>query len=197
MNDTAIRMTKQTQVSETSRQVHSPRSSIQTMDVLMAEEPLLRRIIAGTGLTGADAEDILQETSIKALQVAQSWATHLDCRRWLARVTINACVTEHRRFARVRRHEDALGNQQQSRLHRPGSATTAMAREESDLVHQAMAKLEQTLLLPIVLKYFCDLSSQEISLILRISPEAVRARLYQGRLRLAKTLTQRGLHHGP
>ena len=88
-----------------------------------------------------------------------------------------------------------MKNKQQSHLHTPSSATKAMAREEANLVHQAMAELEQTLLMPMALKYFCDLNSQEISLILKISPGAVRARLYQGRLRLAKTLTQKGLHH--
>lgn len=195
MENTAANIMEQAHTAETFKHVHSPENSIQTMDVLMAEEPLLRRIIAGAGLMGAHAEDILQDISIKAFKSVQPWATHADCKRWLARITVNACITEHRRFARVLKHRGAMKNKQQSHLHTPSSATKAMAREEANLVHQAMAELEQTLLMPMALKYFCDLNSQEISLILKISPGAVRARLYQGRLRLAKTLTQKGLHH--
>ena len=61
MNNAAVKTVKLAYPAENMKQVHSQKNSVETVDVLMAEKPLLRRIIIGAGRTGADAEDILQE----------------------------------------------------------------------------------------------------------------------------------------
>ena len=168
---------------------------MKAVDILQAEEALLRRLVAGAGLVGMDADDVLQEVSLKALQTTKSWLERHDCVRWLVRVTLNACMTEHRRQGVARRHVSGLWKRQQARPSPRSGASRVMDREQLTLIHEALNQLEQSLLIPLVLRYFCDMNSREIGQLLNISAEAVRGRLYQGRLRLAKTLTKGGLHN--
>ena len=72
-------------------------SKIRPVDVFLAERGRFRRIAAGMGLAGADLEDCLQDVSVKALEKTERFDSEENCLCWLARVTINRCLTEHRR----------------------------------------------------------------------------------------------------
>ena len=72
-------------------------SKLKLMDVFYAELGRLKRIAAGFGLSASDGEDVLQDVSIKALERSGENRTHQEYIRWLTKVTINRCLTEHRR----------------------------------------------------------------------------------------------------
>jgi DNA-directed RNA polymerase specialized sigma24 family protein len=66
------------------------------MDIFLAQRAKLRRIAAGMGLGPSDVDDVLQDVSIKALEGPEGLDTKEQSARWLIRVTINRCITEHR-----------------------------------------------------------------------------------------------------
>lgn len=161
-------------------------------EVFLAEAALLRKVIAGMGLRAADAEDVLQTVSVKCLDPFCAFAERTQCRRWLIRVTMNECVTEHRRRRRLRRHATGMAE------HGRGPAANdpaqdAISSEQGDAIQAALRDLPDELLQPLVLRYFCDQSSAEIGEILSLPASTVRSALCKGRMALARALMKRGI----
>jgi len=73
------------------------------------------------------------------------------------------------------------------------NVSSLKAAEELEIVRQSMKKLDENLLGPIVLRYFCDMSSNEISEVLEQNPSTIRGRLRDARMILAKALLARGV----
>ena len=65
--------------------------------------------------------------------------------------------------------------------------------EELDVVRRTLAELDPSLLLAVVLRYFCDMDSGEIAETLEWNASTVRSRLREARLILAGKLLQRGI----
>ena len=65
--------------------------------------------------------------------------------------------------------------------------------EELEIVRETLQEMDNTLLMPLVLRYFCDLNSKEVGEILSLSPSTIRSQLQQGRMILAKRLIERGI----
>lgn len=160
--------------------------------VFLAERPLLRKIVAGLGLQASDAEDVLQTVSLKCLNHPTAFADRNACRRWLIRVTTNECITEHRRTRRFGRHAGKIA-QRRRRSETRGPVESAISSEQLELVQQALRALDDGLLRPLVLRYFCHLTSAEIGKILDMPAPTVRSMLGKGRMALAKALMKRGI----
>ena len=165
---------------------------IKPAEVFLAEVALLRKMIAGLGLRGGDVEDVLQAVSLKCLNHTPVFADRCQCRRWLIRVTTNECISEHRRVGRFRRHVPGIVE------HRPrtvpsGPIESAISSEQLEAVREALQGLDDQFLRPLVLKYFCDLSSAEIGATLDMPASTVRSLIRKGRLALARALTKRGI----
>lgn len=168
------------------------RADIEPAEVFLAETALLRKVIAGMGLRGGAAEDVLQTVSVKCLDHHPAFADRWHCRRWLIRVTTNECVTEHRRMGRFRRYAVSIVE----RRCRPAARSpleSAVSSEQVEAVRQVLRDLDDELLKPLVLKYFCDLSSAEIGATLEMPGSTVRSLLRKGRLALARALMKRGI----
>ena len=78
-------------------QTAGQQTSDSKLRVFFAEIGRLKQIIAGFGLSTTDGEDVLQDVSIKALERSEENRTHQEYIRWLIKVTVNKCLTEHRR----------------------------------------------------------------------------------------------------
>ena len=61
-------------------------------------------------------------------------------------------------------------------------------REQYDLIHRALARLDPSLRTVLVLRYFVDFSSREIADMLDMADSTVRGQLRAGRKRLATEL---------
>jgi RNA polymerase sigma-70 factor (ECF subfamily) len=167
-------------------------ANVKPAEVFLTETALLRKVIAGLGLRGADADDILQTVSVKCLHHAGGFTDRRRCRRWLIRVTTNECITEHRRAARFRRHS-ANTVERRCRPTAKGPIDSAVSSEQIGAVQEALHEMDEKLLKPLVLRYFCDLKSAEIGEILDLPATTVRSLLLKGRLALAKALLNRGI----
>lgn len=169
------------------------------MEVFSAELWRLKQIIAGMGLSASDGEDVLQDVSIRALKRCKGGSrTALPSRqdniKWLIKVTVNRCLMEHRRRRTFRRHAgEILKRRLEAKKASKPAVEKVIVAEELEIVRENLQKLDDSLLAPMVLRYFCDLNSKEVGEILALSPSTVRSRLREARMILAKGLLERGV----
>ena len=174
-------------------QAASERSSESNfVDVFLAELGRLKRIVAGMGLSASDSEDVLQDVSMQALRRSGKHQTKEESIRWLIKVTVNRCLIEHRRRKTFRRRASEI-LKRRSETKTDSTAEKVIAAEELEIVRESLQELDETLLTPMVLRYFCDLNSKEVGEILALRPSTVRSRLREARMILAKRLIERGV----
>jgi RNA polymerase sigma factor (sigma-70 family) len=110
------------------------------------------------------------------------------------RVTVNQCLTEHRRRARHGRRLRDIFHQRAGRKKAQVGPDQQMVRtEEMEAVRRGLGQLGELLRVPLVLKYYCGLNASEIGEVLELKPPTVRKRLCEGRIALANVLLQRGI----
>jgi len=164
------------------------------MEVFGAELGPLKRIVAGMGLAASDGEDVLQDVSIKAMQRTGVFGSREDGVRWLIKVTVNRCLMEHRRRRSFSRHaREILKRRQRAKTVSRATDEKVIIAEELEIVRESLQELDDSLLGPMVLGYFCDLNSKEIGKILALSPSTVRSRQREARMILARRLVERGV----
>jgi len=152
----------------------------------------LSGVVRAMGFEHDRVEDLLQDVYLTAWQKSPSVTDRTDLRRWLFKVTVNRCNLEHRRRKRWRSMVETV-----ARLWIVSPAVNeaeerARRNEERELVHQALDALEPHLRSVLVLRYFLELDSKEIGLILGIPDSTVRSQLRSGRKHLAHALRQAG-----
>lgn len=162
------------------------------IDIFLDERSRLKRIIAGMGLNAADCEDVLQDVSVKAMQQSSEIKTKQEGIRWLVKVTVNECLAEYRRRKSFQKRANEILKRKSQTKTNPAEKKL-IAAEELEIVRQSLKKLDDDLLGPIVLRYFCDMNSNEISQVLEQKPSTVRGRLRDARMVLAKSLLERGV----
>ncbi|MBL7153958.1 MAG: sigma-70 family RNA polymerase sigma factor, partial [Phycisphaerae bacterium] len=146
------------------------------------------------GLGASDVEDVLQDVSIKALKGPANLQSKEQSARWLIKVTVNRCLTEHRRRRTFKRHTgEILKQRSQTDAASKPTAEKVIQAEELEIVRRSLQKLDEALLGPLVLRYFCRLKSNEIAETLDLPASTVRGRLRDARMILAKRLQKRGL----
>jgi len=175
-------------------QAAGEQSSKQKLDIFLAELGRLKRIVAGLGLSAQDGEDVLQDVSIQALKQSGKCRSREDSVRWLIKVTVNRCLMEHRRRRSFRRRAcEILKHRSESKTNSNRTDEKVIDAEELEIVRESLQKLDDSLLGPVVLRYFCDLNSKEVGEILGLNPSTVRSRLREARMIRAKRLLKRGV----
>ncbi|HLB74768.1 MAG TPA: RNA polymerase sigma factor [Sedimentisphaerales bacterium] len=168
-------------------------SKLGLLEIFLGQQPRLRRIAAGMGLSASDVEDVLQDVSIRALKGPVNSQSKEQSARWLIRVTLNRCLTEHRRRRSFKRHTGEILKRRSQKAAAAEPAEKAIQAEELEIMRRNLQKLDDSLLPPLVLRYFCDLNSKEIAEILDLPASTVRSRLRDARMILAKDLLKRGV----
>lgn len=164
------------------------------VDLFVRQLEQLKRVVAGMGLAAADAEDILQDVFVEASKRTERFNGPEDAARWLMRVTVNRSLLE---FRRRKGFQKAAGELQWRQLSEDSKTVspddTASMREELATVQETLRQLDESLLCPLVLRYFCGLDSVQTGEILGLLPSTVRSRLRDGRMILATGLRKRGV----
>jgi RNA polymerase sigma-70 factor (ECF subfamily) len=155
----------------------------------------------------ADAEDLVQETFLKAYRAYDSFTAGTNLKAWLYRILTNTYINKYRKAAR-RPDEVDLGNVEDLYLYRRiGSEESVEASRttedrvldglvESD-IKKAVEALPENFRIPVLLADLEGLSYQEIADILEIPIGTVMSRLHRGRKAMQKALwefaSKRGL----
>jgi len=133
----------------------------------------------------ADAEEAVQDAYLRAWRFRDSLTAVPSIQPWLYRVVVNACYSKLRREIphRDRRAGDEpLGHVME---HGPGPDTCAEQAEIAETVLSALQRLPVSLRVPVVLRYYADLSERDIALAIGRRPGTVKSRLHEARRRLA------------
>jgi len=124
-----------------------------------------------------DAEDVLQDTFLRAYRGIKSFQGASTFSTWIYRITINECLNQQRgRGAQHIPLEALLGSNEE---HNPGAAADLEHGESEprDIIHRAVMELSPKLRAVVALKYLEGLSYEEIASVLECSPGTVASRL--------------------
>jgi len=146
----------------------------------------------------ADAEDLVQETYLKAYRAYHTFTEGTNLKAWLYRILTNTYINKYRKDAR-RPNEVDLGTVEDLYLYRRiGSEASAEASRtteervldglvESD-IKEAVEELPETFRMPVLLADLEGFSYKEIAEILDIPIGTVMSRLHRGRKAMQKRL---------
>ena len=157
----------------------------------------------------ADAEDLVQETFLRAYRSYASFETGTNLRAWLFRILTNTFINSYRAKQR-RPQETEFGELEDLYLYkRIGGIDQASRSAEDQLmdvftddeVKSALEDLPENFRLPVLLADVQDFSYKEIAEILDIPIGTVMSRLHRGRKAMQKRLVDfaeaRGLLRRP
>ncbi len=130
------------------------------------------------------AKDVTQEVFVKVFRAASSFRRDARFSTWLYRVVVNACVDELRRRRRLVPFGDVPPAIE--------PVTEAVEPVEADAdVTAALGRLSPKLRIAVLLRYFEDLSYDEIAEALDCSRGTVASRLNRAHAFLARELAHR------
>jgi RNA polymerase sigma-70 factor (ECF subfamily) len=138
--------------------------------------PMAFRLATGMLRNRDDAEDAVQEAALKAWRKRSTFRTGAQPRPWFLAIVANECRMVRRR--RVWLLFDRL---------RPSDAPQALAGTEADDVQQlrwALGRVDSKTRLVLVLRFYLDLSNEEVGRTLGISAAAARVRVHRALRRL-------------
>jgi RNA polymerase sigma-70 factor, ECF subfamily len=154
----------------------------------------------------ADAEDLVQETFLKAYRAYNTFEEGTNLKAWLYRILTNTYINKYRKDSR-RPSEVDLGSVEDLYLYRNiGSEESAEAARttedrvldglvESD-IKKAVEDLPENFRLPVLLADLEGFSYKEISDILDIPIGTVMSRLHRGRKAMQKSLWEYAVKRG-
>jgi RNA polymerase sigma-70 factor, ECF subfamily len=148
-----------------------------------------------------DAEDLVQETMLRAYRFFDTFEAGTNCKAWLFRILTN--VFRNRYREREREHE-ILGEAESSDANLGqfvaagprDSESALLGRMVSADVEQALSAIPAEFRLAVVLADLEDFSYKEIAEIMECPAGTVMSRLYRGRKMLQKLLYHYAIEQG-
>ena len=148
-----------------------------------------------------DAQDLTQDTLVRAFRGFQSFQPGTNFKAWVFRIMVNTYINSQRKTARRPRTvswEDVPGESETGGFDplggdsQPEGAT--MAHLPAEELQGALNELPDEFRIPVLLCDVEDLSYKDIAQILVIPLGTVRSRIFRGRQRLRDALTQVKAH---
>jgi RNA polymerase sigma-70 factor (ECF subfamily) len=133
----------------------------------------------------ADAEEAVQEAFLRAWRFRDSLTSVPSIKPWLYRVVVNACYSKLRQEIPHRDHRASDGPLEEVAAAGADPAVLAQRSEVAETVLAALQRLPVSLRVPIVLRYYADLSERDIALAIGRRPGTVKSRLHEARRRLS------------
>jgi RNA polymerase sigma-70 factor (ECF subfamily) len=138
-----------------------------------------------------EANEAAQDTFIAALAGLNSYQDRSSFKAWLYTIALNVSRSRLRKkktLERLRNTLEIIFQVQSQKPHSPEDVV--IQNEKSDSLWKAMGKLGEKHRIPLVLRYFHDLSVAEIAEILRINEGTVHSRLHTAREQLRVELEE-------
>lgn len=139
----------------------------------------------------SEAEDATQDTLLAALRALDSFHGASSLKTWLYSIAINLCRTRLQQRKRRERLAEILGGI--LRIHSarlPSVEENAIQSEADKAFWRAIYSLNEKHRIPLVLRYYHDLSAAEIATILQIPEGTVHSRLNTARRQLHDVLKE-------
>ena len=133
----------------------------------------------------ADAEEAVQDAYLRAWRFRDSLSAVPSIRPWLYRVVVNSCYSKLRR--EIPHRDRRAGDEPLAHVAQAGGGPETQT-EQSMVAETVLAALQQlplSLRVPVVLRYYADLSEKDIALAIGRRQGTVKSRLHEARRRLA------------
>ncbi|MBN8575112.1 MAG: sigma-70 family RNA polymerase sigma factor [Candidatus Kapabacteria bacterium] len=141
-----------------------------------------------------DAQDIAQDVFVKAINSLKSFRGEASLKTWLYRITVNACKNEMRKKKLLRFFDFANDDEEFDAVSpEPGPDQLHANVEFYRNVHKALAQLPEKQRETFALRYFDELTYEEISNILGTSVGGLKANYFQAVQKLMIILPQYGI----
>jgi RNA polymerase sigma-70 factor (ECF subfamily) len=153
----------------------------------------------------ADAEDLVQETYLKAYRAFGSFQEGTNLKAWLYRILTNSYINIYRakmRSPEIDDLEDVEDFYLYHRLKQDQTVFGKSAEDEAldlftdDEVKEALESLPENFRIPVILADVEGFSYKEIADIMETPVGTIMSRLHRGRKALQKALSQYGLEKG-
>ncbi|SRR5216683_3290585 len=141
--------------------------------------PAAYRLAVGMLRSDSEAEDVVQEAMFRAWRHFGQFRQGAEMRPWLLTIVANECRRQRRsRWSWVVKTSDAID--------RSEPEDPDLGAQGADL-RRALYRLPHDQRLVLVLRYYLDLSFDEVAQVLKISTKAAKSRAYRAleRLRLS------------
>jgi len=152
-----------------------------------------------------DAEDLVQDSLLRAYRFWDSFEQDSNCKAWLLRIVTNTFINEYQRKKRSREVLDAASAEQDATdgvlMHAEASERRSperalLERSVSDDVQRALESLPEDFRTAVVLCDVQGLSYKEIADIMGTPVGTVMSRLFRGRKLLAAALREFAVSEG-
>jgi RNA polymerase sigma-70 factor, ECF subfamily len=140
------------------------------------------------------AEDATSEVFLKLQRLIESYDGSIPFPRWLLRVAGNQCIDALRRQRRGRQvivEVDEGATVAEAASAEPSPLGAVMRSEERAQVRDAIARLPENYRLPLVLRYYSELSYDEIAQQLDLQRNYVAALIFRAKQELRRKLAHR------
>src|SRR6266581_7077977 len=140
------------------------------------------------------AEDATSEVFLKLQRSIESYDGSIPFPRWLLRVAGNQCIDALRRQRRGRQvivEVENVTTVAEAASAEPSPLGAVMRKEERAQVRDAIARLPENYRLPLVLRYYSELSYDEIAQQLDLRRNYVAALIFRAKQELRRKLAHR------
>ncbi len=140
----------------------------------------------------SEVEDLTQEAFLRVYRSLERFEFDSSFYSWLYRIVVNLCIDELRR--RKIKRTFSLDFFTENRLEREPATTTKngfdelLGREKREMILTALNGISHEHRTILVLREYHDLSYREIAEILKITPQAVKSRIFRARAELRELL---------
>lgn len=146
------------------------------------------------GLLGnrQDAEDVTQEAFVTAFRKLHAFEERSSFFTWLHRIAYNLAI-DFRRKPHTRHRQGQVSIDQRDDCMVTGETAPSVLAEQherSELIQQALLKLDESRRVVLVLRDLQDLDYEQIASILEIPIGTVRSRIHRARLDLKEIIKQ-------
>jgi RNA polymerase sigma-70 factor (ECF subfamily) len=141
----------------------------------------------------AEVDDLSQDVFVRIYRSLDRFEFDSSLYSWIYRITVNLCIDEIRK-KKIRKFIplDFLAEKKLEQEKRASAAMTGsdqlLQKEKSETIRKALEKLSPVHRTVILLREYQDLSYGEIAKTLRISPQAVKSRIFRAREELRELL---------
>ncbi|MFT7579443.1 MAG: RNA polymerase sigma-70 factor (ECF subfamily) [Myxococcota bacterium] len=148
------------------------------------------------------AEDLVQETFLKAFRFWHRYEQGTNCKAWLFRILTNTFINRNRRKKRIHVSMDASDYELSSEVMAEKSNYYDSPEKEylsklfPEHVRDAIEALPESFRIPVVLADLHDFSYKEIADIMECPVGTVMSRLFRGRKRLQEALFEYAVELG-
>jgi RNA polymerase sigma-70 factor, ECF subfamily len=152
------------------------------------QRPVFNLCYRMTGDAG-EAEDAAQETFLRAYQSLKRYDPQRSFITWLLSIAAHYCIDQLRRRRLPSTPLDVLPDEAVPDG-QPGPETLTSRSEEQRLLRSILSSLNPQDRATIVLRYWYDMSEEEIAGSLSLTVSAVKSRLHRSRRELARLWTE-------